>query len=803
MFSNPALFYHYPNTTYPDAMRQFSGGFLLALLVTACTTTTPVVQQTAPPKPVVLTLGTKAFTTDDFFQSFTKNQLSADSSQHTDVKQYFDLYTNLKLKVVDAEAAGLDTTEAFREELATYRKQLAQSYLTDKTLVESLAAEAYQRMRQEINASHILVAVPDDAAPADTLAAYQAALTLRQRLANGADFATVARASSQDATTAAEGGNLGWFTAFSLVYPLENAVYNTNAGQVTGPVRTRAGYHLLRVNNRRPSRGKLRVAHILVRTSPGAAAPAAAAAGQQVAKSRIDTAAARLRNGESFDAVVRSVSDDVTSKTNGGQLPAFETGKQVPAFEEAAFALANPGDVSEPVKTNYGWHIIKLLERTPLPPYADLAPNLRQRVTTDTRAEVLRQSAIQRLRTEYAVQENKPVVEQAIAKADSSLLRGQWQYSEPLSAGLQQPTIVTIAGQPYSVNQFFAFVRQRQQPRRNPALSAATPNPTLPGSSPPVTMRRLLDRFIGDQLLATEETNLEKKSPEFRALLAEIRDGILLSQQMESNVWERSMADSTGQRRLFDQNQAKYQFPQRVAATVVVAPTDAVLKQVQAVLTGKQPYPLKRAAPDLRFARNQTSLTPENGEQLRDVLVALARNPDYVVEVAASHESAERDSVSAGRIRAVVGYLRQNGVALTRIIERDFQSGSRPGATDPVSQRRVSFQYFSTAKADVAKAFSTEEQVVEISEGLFASGANSYIDQVAPAAPGTTLLHPTGKAVAVLVDRIEPARAQTFAEARGAVINEYQAVLERQWLDQLRQKYPVNVNQNEIGKLAR
>jgi len=798
MFSAPALFYPHKNITYPDAMRQFTGGFLLALSITACTTTKPVVQQTPPSQPVVLTLGNKAFTTDDFFQSFTKNQLSADSSQHTDVKQYFDLYTNLKLKVVDAEAAGLDTTEAFREELATYRKQLAQSYLTDKPQVESLAAEAYQRMQQEINASHILVAVPDDAAPADTLAAYKTALALRKRIADSEDFATVARASSQDAVTAPDGGNLGWFTAFSLVYPLENAAYNTSAGQVTGPVRTRAGYHLLRVNSRRPSRGKLRVAHILVRMSSGADAT-----GQVLAKNRIDAAYVRLQNGQSFETVAREVSDDVTSKANGGALPAFETGKQVPAFEEAAFALTSPGDVSAPVKTNYGWHIIKLLTRTGLPPYADLAPNLRQRVTTDSRAEVLRQSAIQRLKTEYAVQENKPVVEQALAKADSSLLQGRWQYAEPLETGLQNLSIVTIASQSYSVNQFFGYVRQRQQPRRNPALPAAAPSPSVAGSSPTVAMRQLLDRFIGDQLLTTEENNLEKKSPEFRALLAEIRDGILLSQQMEENVWERSMADSTGQRRLFEQNRNKYQLPQRVAATVIMAPTDAVLQQVQTILAGRQPYQLKRAAPDLRFAQNQTGLTTQNRERLRDVLVAMARNPGYVAEVAASHDAAERDSASAGRIRAVVGYLRQNGVALNRIIERDFQSEMQPGPTDPASQRRVSFQYFSTDKADVAKAFSTDNQPVEISEGLFAPGTNPYIDQLNPTTSGITVLHPAGKAVAVQVDRIEPARARTFAEARGSVINDYQAILEQQWLEQLRAKHPVSINQDEIGKLAK
>lgn len=778
-------------------MRHFTGGLLLTFFVTACSTTKPVVQQTAPPPPVILTLGNKTFTTDDFFQSFTKNQLSADSSQHTDVKQYFDLYTNLKLKVIEAEAAGRDTTEAFREELATYRKQLAQSYLTDKPLVESLTAEAYQRMQQEVNASHLLIAVPDDAAPANTLAAYQAALALRKRIADGEDFAALAGANSQDAATAPDGGSLGWFTAFSLVYPLETAVYNTPVGQVAGPVRTRAGYHLLRVNNRRPSRGNVRVAHMLVTINPGADD-----AGQQRAKARIDAAYARLRSGEAFEKVVREVSDDATSKPNGGALPAFGTGKHVPAFEEAAFALTNPGDISAPVKTNYGWHILKLVERTGLPPYADLAPNLRQRVTTDTRAEFLRQSALQRLQTEYVVQENGPVVAQALAKADSSLLRGQWQYTEPIAAGLRNQPIITIAGEPYLVSQFFDYVRQRQQPRRNPAL-AATPARATPGSSAPVVMRRLLDRFVGDQLLAIEEQRLEKKSPEFRALLTEIRDGILLSQEMEKNVWERSMADSVGQLRLYEQNQARYQLPRRVAATVIVAPTDAVLKQVQTTLAGTQPYPLNRATPDLTYTPGQTSLPPNGTEPLRDVLVALARNPAYVVEVAASHDANERDSVSAGRIRTVVAFLRRNGTALNRIMERDYQGAQRAGSASPEAQRRVSFRYFSTAKADVANAFSKPDQPVAISEGLFAPGTNPYIDQLNPTAPGTTVLHPAGKAVAVLIERIEPARARTFAEARGAVINDYQAMLEKQWLAQLREKYPVNVNQEEIGKLVK
>ncbi len=795
-------------------MRHFTGGFFLAFLVIACKTAAPVVQQT-PPKPVILTLGNKAFTTDDFFQSFTKNQLSSDSAQRTDVKNYFDLYTNLKLKVLAAESEGRDTTEAFREEMNTYRKQLAQSYLTDKVLVESLAAEAYQRMQQEVNASHILITVSEYALPADTLAAYQTILDLRKQALDGADFAKLAREHSQDAATAQNGGNLGYNTAFGVVYPLETAAYTTSTGGISQPVRTRFGYHLIKVNNRRPSQGRVRVAHILVRISP-----AADEAGQKVAQERIDGAYARLQKGEPFDQVCRQLSDDATSKANGGILPMFEPGRWVPAFEEAAFALAKPGDYSKPVRTNYGWHIIKLVERKGLDSYTTLGPSLRQRVTTDSRADILRQATVQRLRKEYSVQEDNALLESALTKADSNLLHGQWRFTEPLEPTLQNKTLVTIGKQPYTVNQFFSYVRQRQQPQRNPALAANSANLSADrtvGGSPIVAMRQLFDRYVGDQLMVTEEMNLDKKSPEFRALLSEIRDGVLLSQVMEQNVWERSMVDSTGQRQYFDQHKDKYRYPERAQATIVIAQDDSLLKQATSMLSGRPPYQLRRSAAPVTFEKTQTTLTTSLRETLFDILVVMGTNPDYVVEVSGSHDPTERDSVSAGRIRTVVSYLQKNGISLSRIMEKDFQ-GARPGAIKE-AQRNVTFQYFSNAKDDVAKVINSKYSqptsalrseagtppipVVTMTTGLFAQGDNLYIDSINQWKVGTSTLRRNNKSVAVVIDRIEPARAKTFAESRGTVINEYQATLEKQWLSQLRQTYPVKVNDDEIRKLAK
>jgi peptidyl-prolyl cis-trans isomerase SurA len=766
--------------------RPMLAGLAFVGLAWGCKTAAPPLP--APPaQPVVLTLGPKDFTADDFFQSYTKNQ-AADSAQRTDIREYLGLYTNLKLKVLAAEQAGRDTTEGFREEIETYRKQLAQSYLTDKVLVEQLASEAYQRMQTDIRASHLLIAVSEDAAPADTLRAHQTALDLRDRLLKGAPFAELARQFSSDKSVAQNGGDLGYFSAFQTVYPFESAAYRTAKDGLTIPVRTRFGYHLITVTDRRPSRGKMRVAHILLRMSPSADD-----AGQQAVKTRIDEVYARLQRGEAFEPLAKQFSDDMQSKNTGGVLPMFGTGQNVPAFEDAAFSLNTPGSYTAPFRTNYGWHIVKLLDRRPLEPYTEMGASLRQRVVTDSRADELRQATLQRLRKEYVVQEDPATRQVALSRADSSLLRGTWKIPSPLPAELANRSLFTVSQKQATVAEFFEYVRRKQQPR-------------APGSDAATTMRHLYDRFLGDRLLATEEANLEKKYPEFRALLAEIRDGVLLSQEMEANVWERSMADSVGQQNWYAQNLARYRYPDRVQAIVLTAPDEARLKQAQAMLATK-PYNLRRSSAPLAFAPNQTTLTPTLRETVAETMVTLLKNQEYVVEITGSHDDTERDSVSAGRIRAIVNYLTANGVSLSRIMEKD-QQGFRAGVSGAAA-RQVTFQLFSNSKKDVERVLNTTGANqpagvgVSITEGLFTKGQNAVVDAVTWQSGTTNTKTPDGNVATVTINRVEAARAKTFAEARGTVINEYQAFLEKQWLAGLKQKFPVRINEDEMRKLVK
>ncbi|MGD1894784.1 MAG: peptidylprolyl isomerase, partial [Cyclobacteriaceae bacterium] len=208
---------------------------------------------------------------DDFLYVFHKNRIVDSTTARTSesveqaVKEYLDLYVNFRLKVNAAEEAGLDQKESFQQELAQYREQLAKPYLIENRVTEQLIEDTYERMKQEVRASHILIEVPEDASPSDTLKAYQLADSLRTLALNGTSFSMLAEQYSSDPSAAANGGDLNYFSALQMVYPFEKAAYNTEVGSISQPVRTRFGYHIIKVQDKCPSQGKVKVAHIMIR----------------------------------------------------------------------------------------------------------------------------------------------------------------------------------------------------------------------------------------------------------------------------------------------------------------------------------------------------------------------------------------------------------------------------------------------------------------------------------------------------------------------------------------------------------
>jgi peptidyl-prolyl cis-trans isomerase SurA len=526
--------------------------------------------------PVILTIDGKDITKSEFENVYRKN--NKDVADKKSLQEYMDLFINFKLKVKEAELLGLDTISNFKNELAGYRKQLAAPYLTDKNVNEGLITEAYERKKTEIRASHILVKCAEDALPKDTLIAWNKINEYRKRALKGEDFARLAAESAKDGDpSAAENkGDLGWFSAFQMVYPFETLVYNTNKGEISQIVRTRFGYHIAKIVDKRPNQGEVLTAHIMLRLKKEMTANDSANV-----KKKINELYDKLKAGEKFEDLAKQYSEDKQSAEKGGELAWFASGGMpVIEYEEKAFALKNKGDYSAPFMTKYGWHIVKLIDKRPLASFESMKAELKQKVNRDSRSQAGRTSLIARVKKENNFSENKTIVkkkpvfaalDEVTAVVDSTYFLGKWKAEK--AAGLNK-NLFTLGGKNYTQKDFATFL-ETHQTRRAPTDKA-------------FAIDQQYKAFVEESTVAFEETQLEKKYPEFRALMQEYRDGILLFELTDRKVWSKAVKDTVGLKEYYEKNKSNYLWDERADVTTYKAANEEIAKQVRKMLLKKK-----------------------------------------------------------------------------------------------------------------------------------------------------------------------------------------------------------------------
>jgi peptidyl-prolyl cis-trans isomerase SurA len=547
----------------------------------------------APVDPVLLTVGGDAVTKSEFESIYHKNNPKDAPDDRKALEEYLELFVNFKLKVKAAKELGKDTTQAFNNELKGYRKQLAAPYLSDKDVNERLIEEAYERMKKDVKASHILVKLPADPTPKDTLQAYNKAISFRNRVVKGENFADLARQNSDDPSAAQNGGDLGYFTSMMMVYPFETAAYKSSVGEITMPVRTKFGYHILKVTDVRDAQGQVKCAHIMVKVPENAKDSII-----QAARKKIDEVLGKLKAGEDFGALAQSYSDDRTSGKNGGQLPWFGTGKMVPEFEKVAFELKDNNQVSEPVRTQYGWHIIKRLERKGIQPFDELKSELKQKISKDSRSQVSRNAVIARVKKENNFTEDAKTFNELLAKVDTSYRNGKWSIDA--AKGLTK-TLFSIGTETHSQADFAKFIADNQ--------SKQAKDVNIEG-----LVRKAYEGFQTDKIIAYEDARLEQKYPEFRLLMQEYRDGILLFDITDENVWSKAIRDSAGLAAFHDQNRSKYMWDQRAKATVYQCKDAAVAEKTRKMISkrAKKKYTNEDIKKEIN-ATSQLNLQVEEG----------------------------------------------------------------------------------------------------------------------------------------------------------------------------------------------
>lgn len=492
---------------------------------------------------IILTINDNQITKSEFLRIYNKNNENVYDSKTID--EYMELFINFKLKVIEAESLGLDTTKKFLDEFGGYKKQLEEPYLALKNIDDVLVEEAYSRYKEEINASHILVKCGLDDTPEDTLSAYNKALEIRQRLFRGEKFDALAKATSDDPSAKENGGYIGYFTVFQLVYPFESAAFKLQKGEISMPVRTKFGYHIIKINERRPARGEIKVAHIMVSIPKDASEDSI-----KNARKRIETIQQKLKAGEDFGELAKLYTDDKRSKLKGGELHYFGIGRMIPEFEEAAFALNNIGDISGIVKTNIGFHIIKLVDRQGIRSLEEMKDFILKKIDKDTRSKRKDDAYINHLKTEYNFIEYNESKTELFTAIDTNLyydklVLDENTYSKPL---FQFDTLV------FTQIDFFNELK----------TNAKTANKKLPV---PVYLDRQYSKFVSKSLKNFERTQLSKKYPEFRYLLEEYHDGILLFELTDSMVWSKAVKDSVGLNNFYEQNKNNYMWGERVLAT--------------------------------------------------------------------------------------------------------------------------------------------------------------------------------------------------------------------------------------------
>ncbi len=507
----------------------------------------------------LFTVGETTVSTDEFLYTYRKNhQSNSDDFTEKKVNEYLDLFINFKLKVAEAHTRGLDTTAKFNAEFKTYREELKKPYRTEPDALEKLTLETYQHLTEEIRASHILVLTKPDAMPADTLIAYQKIWQIKKRVEGGEDFEKLARELSEDPSAKYNGGDLGYFTALQMVYPFEEAAYGTPVGGLSPIVRTRFGYHLIKVIDRKPARGEVEVSHILMRTGTGNDAKI---------KSTAFSIYDQLKGGRNWEEVCKEYSEDANTKDNGGRLKAFGVGAlaSVPGFEEMAFSLQQPGEISDPFQSSIGWHIIRLEKKIPLPTFKEMEPSLKRRVSRDERLQLSQQALSAKRKREYSFMEDKDARQSMIAMADSTLTRGLWKYQGPKEKLNQR--LFSIQNTPTLVSDFVAYIKSNQK---------------VTNMAAPAYMNQLYENLVDEKIQIAEEEELKKKYPEYNSLLTEYREGILLFEIMETEVWNKASADTTGQRNYYQNNKEKdtYQAGDRIEARIFTAQDKATRDEI-------------------------------------------------------------------------------------------------------------------------------------------------------------------------------------------------------------------------------
>jgi peptidyl-prolyl cis-trans isomerase SurA len=514
-------------------------------------------------KDILMTIDDKQVLVSEFKRVFNKNLNLVQEEEQKSVDGYLNLFIDYKLKVTEAKAQGLHETELYIKEFEKYQDQLSRNYMFDDRVTDELVREAYDRSLEEVNADHILVMIELNALPKDTLIAYNKIKTIWEKaIKNDQPFDSLVKKYSEEPAAKEHLGKLGYFSAFSMVYDFENAAFNTPVGEISDIVRTEFGYHIIKVNDRRKKKHKINVSHIMIFENDKER--------EYEPEKRINELYAMIQQGESFEGIARQFSEDRNTAINGGKIKTFGVGDlRAPLFEEAAYSLKEIGEVSKPIKSSFGWHIVRLNKIYPIPTFEEERKVIESKVNAGARAKIVTKAANEKIKNEYGYQEGISYMPYMYEFVSDSILKKKWEYVQVPNN--ENKMLFRIGDNKVTYDDFAQFIADKQKFSRK-------------YDNKEILLIDYYKEFYNKTLKDYFKQRLEEENEEYASVLDEYRNGLLIFDVMDKNIWSVAKNDSIGLQKFFEKTKGDYVWKKRIEGDIYTSTTKSNAVMIQKLL---------------------------------------------------------------------------------------------------------------------------------------------------------------------------------------------------------------------------
>ena len=486
----------------------------------------------------LMIIGQEKVSVDEFLRIYQKNNQSTTSYSEKDVQEYVELFTLFKMKLQEAKRMRLDTLPMLKEDYQKYTDQLVQNHFVDKNYIDNIWKAQYEHMKYDVKVAHIMVKCAPNANPSDTLVAYNKLNYLRQQ-ATKDNFAKLATENSEDQSSAIKGGLLGYITAFMTFPEFEQPCYQTPIGAISSIFRTQYGYHIIHVLDKRVARGKIKVAHIYLKKSEK----------PEVAEKQIQEAYKQIISKKiTFENAVKKYTEDASTKENYGVLNEFGVSEMVNDFEEQCFALKNPGELSRPFMTEYGWHLVKLIEKIPVKGYEDSKDYIKQRMANDPRINNLKGIAYSRILAKYKFTESPANLSPLMANLPDTFFMIKNWVLKPMKA-TESNTLFSFAGKSFNLKDFSNYVNTNYN--------------TASSKSKKDAIDAMYAAYKEKVIWQMAKELLSAEDKPYSQLESEYMNGLLIFEIMDREVWKKALADTLGSMKMYEEVKSNYWFKDR------------------------------------------------------------------------------------------------------------------------------------------------------------------------------------------------------------------------------------------------